>query len=102
MATSTVHRPESHCNHARFAAQRRTDFLSFISTAIHAALKNARGSGELRRTVDPRKEAALFTAFVLAMFVMLRAKAPTIVLEHAARVAIEQLEGLRPGRLAKR
>jgi len=45
--------------------------------------------------VDPRQEAAFFTASVLGLFVMLRAKAPPTVIESAALVAIEHLEALR-------
>jgi hypothetical protein len=56
---------------------------------------NAHGKGELRRSVDPREEAGFFTASVLGVFVMLRAKAPPTVVESTARVAIEHLEALR-------
>jgi hypothetical protein len=42
-----------------------------------------------------REEAGFFTAFVLGLLVMLRAKAPPSVIKRAARVAIEHLEALR-------
>ena len=66
-----------------------------LSEAFYAALENARGKGELRPSAEPRAEAGFFTASVLGMFVMLRAKAPPTVVERAARVAIEHLEALR-------
>jgi len=50
--------------------------------------------GDLRRSVDPRGEADFFTASVLGLFVMLRAKAPTTVIQSATRVVIEHLEEL--------
>jgi hypothetical protein len=70
-------------------------YFKRLSEAFYAALGNARGKGELRRSVDPREEAGFFTASVLGLFVMLRAKAPRTVIESAARVAIEHLEALR-------
>jgi len=60
-----------------------------------AALGNAHGKGELRRSVAPSEEVGFFTASVLGLFVMLRAKAPPTLVESAARVAIEHLEALR-------
>ena len=72
-------------------------YFDRLATAFHAALKNARKEGALLPSVDPKREAAFFTASVLGMFVMLRAKAPPMVIQSAARVAIEHLEGLRPG-----
>ncbi len=65
------------------------------SGAFHAALENAHRGGELRASVDPRREADFLTASVLGLFVMLRAKAPSTVIEGAAHVAIEHLEALR-------
>ena len=62
--------------------------------AFHAALDNAHSKGELRRSVHSREEASFFTASVLGIFVMLRAKAPSKVIESAAQVAIEHLERL--------
>ena len=41
-----------------------------------------------------REEADFFTASVLGLFVMLRAKAPQTVIESAARAAIQHLEAL--------
>lgn len=70
-------------------------YFERLSKAFHAALGNARDQGELRRSVDPREEAGFFTASVLGLFVMVRAKAPPTVIESAARVAIEHLEALR-------
>jgi TetR/AcrR family transcriptional repressor of nem operon len=70
-------------------------YFEGLSEAFYAALGNAHGKGELRRSVDPREEARFFTASVLGLFVMLRAKAPPTVIESAARVAIEHLEALR-------
>jgi hypothetical protein len=70
-------------------------YFERLSEAFFAALKNAHGRGELRPTVDPCAEAGFFTASVLGMFVMLRAKEPPSLVEDAARVAIEHLEALR-------
>jgi len=70
-------------------------YFDRLSRAFHTALENAHSTGELRPSVEPRAEAGFFTASVLGMFVMLRAKAPTMVVEDAARVAIEHLEALR-------
>jgi hypothetical protein len=69
-------------------------YLQRLSKAFCTALDNAHQNGELRRSVDPSKEADFFTALVLGMFVMLRAKAPPMVVENAAQMAIEHLEGL--------
>ena len=70
-------------------------YFERLSAAFDAALANARDRGELRRSVDPREEAGFFTASVLGLFVMVRAKAPPTVIESAARVAIVHLEALR-------
>ena len=70
-------------------------YFERLSKAFFAALKSARCRGELRPTVDPCAEAGFFTASVLGMFVMLRAKAARSVIESAARVATEHLETLR-------
>ena len=70
-------------------------YFERLSEAFYAALDNAHGKGDLRPPVEPRAEAGFFTASVLGMFVMLRAKAPPTVVEDAARVAIEHLEALR-------
>lgn len=72
-------------------------YFERVSEAFYNALSNAHGKGELRGSVNPREEAGFFTASVLGMFVMLRAKAPATVIESAARVAIEHLEELRAG-----
>jgi TetR/AcrR family transcriptional repressor of nem operon len=70
-------------------------YFERLSAAFCAALDNARGKGQLRRSVDPREEAGFFTASVLGLFVMLRAEAPATVIESASRVAIQHLEALR-------
>jgi len=70
-------------------------YFERLSAAFHAALGNARDLGELRRSIDPREEAGFFTASVLGLFVMVRAKAPPVVIASAARVAIVHLEALR-------
>jgi TetR/AcrR family transcriptional repressor of nem operon len=70
-------------------------YFERLSKAFHSALDNAHGKGELRASVDPREEAGFFTASVLGLFVMLRAKAPPTVIRNAARVAVDHLEALR-------
>jgi TetR/AcrR family transcriptional repressor of nem operon len=69
-------------------------YFERLSGAFHTALGNASRSGRLRASVDPRAEAEFLTAAVLGLFVMLRAQAPPAVIESAARVAIDHLEGL--------
>ena len=70
-------------------------YFARLSGAFGTALGNAKRSGELRRSVNPRAEASFFTASVLGLFVMLRAKAPATAVERAARVAIEHVETLQ-------
>jgi len=70
-------------------------YFDRISTSFLSALENARNIGELAQSANPRKEAGFFTASVLGIFVMLRAKAPVPVIQGAAQVAIEHLEAIR-------
>ena len=77
-----------------FTATHVKRYFERVSKAFHTALSNARRAGELRRAVDPRGEAAFFTASVLGLFVMLRAKAPPSVIESASRVATDHLDAL--------
>jgi TetR/AcrR family transcriptional repressor of nem operon len=69
-------------------------YFNRLSAAFLAALDNAHADGKLRASADPGKEAGFFTASVLGMFVMLRARAPLTVIESAAEAAIEHLEAL--------
>ena len=69
-------------------------YFKRLSMAFKAALEHARSQGKLHQSVDPRTEADFFTACVLGLFVMLRAKAPSSVIKSAAGVAIEHLEAL--------
>jgi len=70
-------------------------YFERLSEAFYAALGNAHAKGELRASVDAREEAGFFTASVLGLFVMLRAKALPAVIQNAARVAVDHLEALR-------
>jgi TetR/AcrR family transcriptional repressor of nem operon len=70
-------------------------YFNRLSNAFRAALQSAHEKDELRGSVNPREEAGFFTASVLGLFVLLRAKAPQAVIQSAARVAIEHLETLR-------
>lgn len=70
-------------------------YFKRLSKAFFIALNNAYSRGELRNSVNPREEADFFTATVLGLFVMIRAKAPPTFIENAAMMAIEHLEGLR-------
>lgn len=72
-------------------------YFQRLSSAIHAALANARDAGQLAGDVDPREEAEFFTASILGLFVMLRATASPASIEHAARAAINHLDTLRAG-----
>jgi TetR/AcrR family transcriptional repressor of nem operon len=70
-------------------------YFERVSNAFRNALANAHSRGEMQRSADPRQEASFFTASVLGLFVMLRAKAPTTVIESAAQVALMHLDALR-------
>ena len=70
-------------------------YFKRLSTAFEAAPTNAVRSGDLRETVDPRREAGFLTSSVLGMFVMLRAKAPTSLIKGAAQSAIHYIDTLR-------
>ena len=69
-------------------------YFERLSAAFLSALDNAKGVGEIRRSLDTGKEAHFFTASVLGLFVMLRAKAPAAVIGDAAGAAIDHLDGL--------
>ena len=69
-------------------------YFERVSGAFRAALDSAHRAGELRPSIEPGTEASFFTASVLGMFVMLRAKAPDSVIKGASRVAIEHLEAI--------
>ena len=77
-------------------------YFERVSTAFNRALETAYTRGDLRLSVDTLAEAGFFTASVLGLFVMLRAKASQSIIEHAAKVAIEHLEGLRAELWTKR
>jgi TetR/AcrR family transcriptional repressor of nem operon len=70
-------------------------YFERISGAFRKALGNARSEGRIDRSVDLDREAGFFTSAVLGMFVMLRAKAPTAIIEGAAQAAIGHLESLQ-------
>jgi TetR/AcrR family transcriptional repressor of nem operon len=70
-------------------------YFKRLSRAFCTALDNAHSRGELRKNVTPGEQADFFTAAVLGLFVMIRAKAPPTFIENAAKTAIEHLEGLR-------
>lgn len=70
-------------------------YFERLSRAFLGALHNAQSRGELRRSVDPSEEANFFTASVLGLFVMLRAKVSTTVIESAAQAALKHLDALR-------
>jgi TetR/AcrR family transcriptional regulator, transcriptional repressor for nem operon len=69
-------------------------YFKRLSGAFLNALQNAQRADVLRASVDIFEEAHFFTASVLGMFVMLRAKAPPEVLQSSARIAIQHLESL--------
>ena len=69
-------------------------YFERLSRAFSAALHNAHSKGELRSSVIPREEADFFTASILGLFVMIRAKAPPTFIDNAAKTAIDHLEGL--------
>lgn len=69
-------------------------YFDYLSKAFYKALNNAHSKGELRNNVLLKKEADFFTATVLGLFVMIRAEAQPAIIENAAEMAIEHLEGL--------
>jgi len=69
-------------------------YFKRISKAFNKALSNSKNNALLRDNVTLKKEADFFTATTLGLFVMIRAKAPAKVIENAAMMAIEHLEGL--------
>jgi TetR/AcrR family transcriptional repressor of nem operon len=69
-------------------------YFKRLSQAFYQALNNAQGKGELRNEVDLNGEADYLTASTLGLFVMIRAEAPPAIIENAANMAIEHLEGL--------
>jgi TetR/AcrR family transcriptional regulator, transcriptional repressor for nem operon len=72
-------------------------YFERLSKAFHAALRNAHANGELAAPANTRDEASFFTASVLGLFVMLRAKAPPKIIKGAVRVAVGRLEALSGG-----
>ena len=70
-------------------------YFERLTGAFCRALDNAHRTGELRTSVNPREEAAFFTAAVLGLFVMLRAAAPPKTIKSATQIAINHLEALR-------
>lgn len=69
-------------------------YFQYLSGAFYKALSNAQGKGEIRKSVALKKTADFFTASTLGLFVMIRAKAPSEMIENAAAIVIEHLEGL--------
>ena len=69
-------------------------YFKRLSHAFYQALNNARSKGELRGEVALQDEADFLTASTLGLFVMIRAEAPTSIVENAAHMAIEHLNGL--------
>ena len=72
-------------------------YFERLSNAFNTALENAHRNGQLQTSVKPRQEADYFTATILGLFVMLRAEAPSTVIQSAVRAAIEHLEALCVG-----
>ena len=73
-------------------------YFARILSAFENALSNAKRSGELKRGVDIECEAQAFTASVLGLFVMLRAKAKPKLIKGAAAAALRRLDELRKQR----
>ncbi len=72
-------------------------YFGRISRAFGSALSNAAKSGDISSTVNRQEEADFFTATVLGLFVMLRAKAPGSAIKNAANSGIHHLESLCSG-----
>ena len=69
-------------------------YFNRISAAFENALRNARAAGVLDAGADPAKEAAFLTSTLLGMFVMIRAKAPTKMIEEAVEVATAHINSV--------
>ena len=69
-------------------------YFKRLTNAFYKALNNAHSKGVLRHGVALKEEADFFTASTLGLFVLLSAKAPPAIIENAAKMAIEHLEGL--------
>jgi TetR/AcrR family transcriptional repressor of nem operon len=69
-------------------------YFKRLSKAFNKALANAKSDGKLRDSVALKEEADFFTSATLGLFVMIRAKAPAKIIENAAKMAIQHLEGL--------
>lgn len=69
-------------------------YFKRLSKAFKKALANAKSDGKLRDSAALKEEADFFTSATLGLFVMIRAKAPAKIIENAAKIAIQHLEGL--------
>lgn len=69
-------------------------YFERLSGAFRNALGNAQREGQLGGAVDTVREADFLTSIVLGMFVMIRANAPSLTIEHAAATAKERIEVL--------
>ena len=69
-------------------------YFTRLSSAFLAALRNAQDSKDISASADLDREASFFTASVLGLFVLLRAEAPTSLVQGAADAAIQHLDGL--------
>lgn len=69
-------------------------YFGRLSKAFYKALNNADKNNVLHSSVALKKEADFLTASSLGLFVMIRAKAPPIIIKNAAEMAIEHLERL--------
>ena len=70
-------------------------YFERLSEAFYHALSNAHSNGELRASVALRDEADFFTASILGVTVLIRAKAPEAIIANATRTAIKHLESLQ-------
>jgi TetR/AcrR family transcriptional regulator, transcriptional repressor for nem operon len=69
-------------------------YFKRLSRAFNISLNNAYRNGELHNSVSPGKEADYFTATILGLFVMIRAKVQPSMIKNAAEMAIKHLEEL--------
>ncbi|NNF24447.1 MAG: hypothetical protein HKN63_06535 [Rhodobacteraceae bacterium] len=69
-------------------------YFERLPRAFRNALGNAQKTGQLAGVVDTVREADLLTSVVLGVFVIIRAKAPSGIIEHAATSAKEHIETL--------
>ena len=69
-------------------------YFQRLAGAFENALSNARERGQIPKSIDTQREASFLTSVVLGLFVLIRAKASSDVIEQAAREAKKNVEAM--------